>query len=198
MEFRFRYFALCYLFSVIDGFKWFSMKSLYKNIQLMLELLKAAFLVLHFFHCTLMTFLMMLSTILLSMLMVILSTLSVIGIWSVATNRAGCWTWIWSTRFYGLGQEVTCGFQWWKNSTCFFLMILVLLMSGSVLKEKTSIKILGMTFLLNWIGALTLSHLLLAATWKCLVSYKNGYIGLLVHHLLPVLNSRLMIEIKPA
>ena len=92
---------------------------------------------------------------------------------------------------------MTCGFQWWKNSTCFFLMILVLLMSGSVLKEKTSIKILGMTFLLNWIGALTLSHLLLAATWKCLVSYKNGYIGLLVHHLLPVLNSRLMIEIKP-
>ena len=59
---------------------------------------------------------------------------------------------------------MTCGFQWWKNSTCFFLMILVLLMSGSVLKEKTSIKILGMTFLLNWIGALTLSHLLLAAT----------------------------------
>ena len=34
------------LFSVIDSFEWFWMESLHKNIQLMLELLKAPFLVL--------------------------------------------------------------------------------------------------------------------------------------------------------
>ena len=45
------------------------MGSLHKNIQLMLELLKSPFLVLHFSYHTLMTFLMMLYVILLSMLM---------------------------------------------------------------------------------------------------------------------------------
>ena len=33
-------------------------------------------------------------------------------------------------------------------------------MDGSVLEEKSSFKMLGLTFLLNWIGALTLSLLL--------------------------------------
>ena len=28
------------------------------------------------------------------------------GIWSVGTARVGLWTWIWSMRHYGLGQEV--------------------------------------------------------------------------------------------
>ena len=42
------------------------MGSLHKNIQLMLEFLKAPFLVLHFSYYTLMTFLMMLSVMLLS------------------------------------------------------------------------------------------------------------------------------------
>ena len=54
------------------------MGSLHENIQLMLEFLKAPFLVLHFSYYTLMTFLMMLSAILLSMLMILLSTLNVI------------------------------------------------------------------------------------------------------------------------
>ena len=75
-EFQVRYFALFLLFSVIDGFEWFWMESLHKNIQLMLEFLKAPFLVLHFSYYTLMTFLMMLSVILLSMLMILLSILS--------------------------------------------------------------------------------------------------------------------------
>ena len=51
---------------------------LVNNNQLMLEFLKALFLVLHFLCYTLMTFLM-LSVILLSMLMLLLSVLSVIG-----------------------------------------------------------------------------------------------------------------------
>ena len=61
MEFQVRYLALFLLFSVIDGFEWFWMESLDKNIQLMQEFLKAPFLVLHFSYYTLMTFLMMLS-----------------------------------------------------------------------------------------------------------------------------------------
>ena len=41
MEFMVRYLALFLLYSVIDGFGWFWMESLPKNIQLMLEFLKA-------------------------------------------------------------------------------------------------------------------------------------------------------------
>ena len=48
LEFWVRYAALFLLFSVIDGFKWFWMGSLFKNIQLMLEFLKVSFLVSHF------------------------------------------------------------------------------------------------------------------------------------------------------
>ena len=78
MEFQVKDLALFLLFSVIDGFRWFWMGNIHKNIQLMLEFLKGPFLVLHFFYYTLMTFLMMLSVILLSMLMILLSILSVI------------------------------------------------------------------------------------------------------------------------
>ena len=53
VEFQVRYLALFLLFSVIDGFKWFWMGSILKNIQLMLEFLKASFLVLHFSYYTL-------------------------------------------------------------------------------------------------------------------------------------------------
>ena len=70
--------ALFLLFSVIGGFEWFWMRSLHKNIQLMLEFLKGPFLVLHFSYCTLMTFLMILPVILLSMLMALPCILSVI------------------------------------------------------------------------------------------------------------------------
>ena len=77
-EFQIRYLALFLLFSVIDNFRWFWMGKIHKNIQLMLEFLKTPFVVLHFSYHTLMTFLMMLSIILLSMLMIVLSTLSAI------------------------------------------------------------------------------------------------------------------------
>ena len=63
IEFQVRYLALFLLFSVIDDFEWFWMESLHKNIQLMLEFLKAPFLVLHFSCYTLMIFLTMLSVI---------------------------------------------------------------------------------------------------------------------------------------
>ena len=77
MEFQVRYLALFLLFSVTDSFQWFWMESLHKNIQLMLEFLKAPFLVLLFSCYTLMTFLTMSSVILLSMLMILLFILRV-------------------------------------------------------------------------------------------------------------------------
>ena len=76
MEFQVRYLALFLIFSVIDSFEWFCMERLHKSIQLMLEFLKASFLVLLFSYYLLMTFLTMLSVILLSMLMILLSILS--------------------------------------------------------------------------------------------------------------------------
>ena len=79
MKIQVKYSALFRLFSVINGFQLFLMGKLHKNIQLMLEFLKAPFLVLHFSYYTLMTFPMMSSITLLSMLMIPLSTLSVIG-----------------------------------------------------------------------------------------------------------------------
>ena len=78
MEFQVRYLTWFLFFSVIDGLKWFWMTILHKNIQLILEFLKAPFLILHFSCYTLMTFVMVLSVILLSMLMILLSILSVI------------------------------------------------------------------------------------------------------------------------
>ena len=69
-------FGLISFFSVIGSFESFWMGNLHKNIQLMLVFLKGLFLVLHFSYNTLMTFLMMLSVILLSMLMILLSTLN--------------------------------------------------------------------------------------------------------------------------
>ena len=70
MEFQVRYLALFLLFSVIDGFEWFWMGSLHKNIPLMLEFFKAPFVALHFSYCALMTLMMMLSVILQSMMMI--------------------------------------------------------------------------------------------------------------------------------
>ena len=77
IEFQVRYFALFLPFSVIDNFKWFWMGNLHNNIQLMLEFLKAPFLVLNFFYYTSMTFPTMLSVLLLSRLMILSSVLSV-------------------------------------------------------------------------------------------------------------------------
>ena len=63
MEFQVRYLVLFLLFSVIDGFEWFWMGNLHKNIQLMLEFLKGSSLALPVSYYTLMTFVMSLSVI---------------------------------------------------------------------------------------------------------------------------------------
>ena len=78
MELQVRHLVLFLLFSVIDSFGWFWMGSLHKSIQLMLEFVKVPLVVLHFPYYTLMTFLIVISVILLSMLMKLPSTVSVI------------------------------------------------------------------------------------------------------------------------
>ena len=78
VEFQFRYLTLFFLFLITDGFEWSWMENLDKNMQLMLEFLKASFLVVHFSCYRFITFLIMLSVILLSVLMILLSILSVI------------------------------------------------------------------------------------------------------------------------
>ena len=55
MEFHGKYLPFFLLFSVINGFGWFLLGSLHKNIQLMLEFLKDPLSVLHFSYYTLMT-----------------------------------------------------------------------------------------------------------------------------------------------
>ena len=68
------------------------------------------------------------------------------------------WTWICSTRQGGLGQEVA-----WKLSWCCLtsLITMVLLirkwMDLSLRKNHLLLRCWGWPFLLNWIGALTLS-----------------------------------------
>ena len=62
-EFQVRYLTLFLLFSVVDGFEWFWMESLHRSIRLLLKFVKNPFLVLHFFCCILMTFLMVLSVV---------------------------------------------------------------------------------------------------------------------------------------
>ena len=39
---------------------------------------------------------------------------------------------------------------------------------------------------------------LLTATWNCQIIYKKGYAGLMVLHMLPLLNPWLIVEIQPA
>ena len=69
--------GLIFYFLSNRGFRWFWMGNLHKNSHFMLEFLQGPLLVLHFSSYTLVTFLMMLSVILLSMLMILLSTLNV-------------------------------------------------------------------------------------------------------------------------
>ena len=135
-----------FLFRQGATFKWFWMGSLHKNIQLMLELLKDQFLVLHFSYYALMTFLM-LSVILLSMLMIPLSIQSVIrqqlelasGLESDLQDTVD-WGRKWLVDF-NAGKTQLVSFDWSNNNGSIDVK-----MDGSVLEEKSSFKMLGLTF----------------------------------------------------
>ena len=157
MEFQVRYLALFLLLSVIDAFEWFWMGSLDKNIQLMPKLLKAPFLVLHFSYYTLITFLMMLSVILLSVLMILLSTLSVIKHLICGNNLN------WLLKLNLIYETLDWGRKWLVDFNARKTQLVSfgqsnntgaidVKMDGSVLKEKSSFKMLGLTFSfkLNW------------------------------------------------
>ena len=148
MEFLVRYLVLFLLFSVIEGFKWFWMGSLYKNIQSMLDFLKAPFLVLHFSYSTLMTFLVMLSVILLSMLMILLSILSVIGHMICGNNQNQLLNlnlkMNWGRKQFldfSAGETQLVSFDWSINTGAIDVK-----MDGSVLQKKSQLKLLGLTF----------------------------------------------------
>ena len=112
-----RYLALFLLFLVIDGFQWFWVESLHRNIQLILEFLKAPFLVLHFSYYTLTTLLMMLSVIVLSMLNTLYSKCD--------QASALCQQLELASELESDLQDtvdwrkVTCSFQCWEKSTGF-------------------------------------------------------------------------------
>ena len=87
------------------------------------------------------------------------------GIWSVAITRIGFWTWIWSVRHCGLGQEVACWFQCWNNSNWFgfwknSLALLMRKWMSLLLRKNHLLRCCGWLSLLSWIRALTLSLLL--------------------------------------
>ena len=153
------------------GFVWYGKESLCKSIHSMLGFLKALFFILHFSYYTLITFLMMLSLILLSMLMILLSMHLY---WFVTTTRVGFCNSIWPMRHCRLGQEVAFLFQYPENSTCFMLeklnlfhltsqINLVLLMwkwMGLFSKKDHYLKCWDFFFFENRLGPFTLSLLL--------------------------------------
>ena len=127
------------------------MGSRHNSIQLMLEFLKASFLVLYFTYYTLRTFMMMLSVILLSMLMILLSIVSVIR-HLICGNNSNWFSELEShLRDTGLGQKVVfddfnagktqlVSFDWSNNTGATDVKI-----DGSVLKGKSSFKMSGFT-----------------------------------------------------
>ena len=152
MEFQARYSVLVLLFSGIDDFEWFWMESLHKNIQLMREFLKPPFLVLHLSYYTLMTFLVMLSVILLSILMILLSILSVTRHLICGNNL----NWLLNLNLI-YETQWTGGKKWLVDFNAGKTQLVSLdrsnnngsidvKMGWSILEEKSSLKMLGLTF----------------------------------------------------
>ena len=75
-------------------------------------------------------------------------------------------------------------------------------MDGSVLEERSSVSLLCISINLPyahiWNTVVTSGLVTLVATWNCQTSYKNEYAGLLVLHLLLLLNPWLIVEMWPA
>ena len=53
-------------------------------------------------------------------------------------------------------------------------------------------------FDLAWYAIVMFGMVLLAATWICQINYRNGYLGLLLLHLISLLNPCLVVEMLPA
>ena len=107
----------------------------------MVEFLKAPFLVLHFSYCALMTFLMILSVILLSMLIIILSILSVLRHLICGNNQR--WLLI-LNRIY----KIPCSGAGNRFLISMLEKVNVFRLIGLIidLEEKSSFKMLGLSF----------------------------------------------------
>ena len=179
---------------------------------------------------------MFLSVILLSLLMILLSTLNVIR-HLICDNQNWLLNWnlIYGRLWTGAGSgkwlvDFNAGKTQLVSFDCSNITGAIgLKMDGVVLEEKSSFKMLEMTFsskldcesyiifitktaskkncaLIHSVKFLSLEFalylykfvimsglVLLVATWDCWIS-KNGYTGLLVLHLLPLLNPWLIVE----
>ena len=126
------------------------MGSPHKNLQLMLEFLKAPFLVLHFSHNTLVTFLMMLSVILQSILMILPSVISQASdVWQQLELASELesdlqdtvdWGRNWLVYFTA-GKTQLVLFDWSNNTDAIDVK-----MDGPVPEGKSYFKMLGLTF----------------------------------------------------
>ena len=165
MEFQIQYLVLFFLFSVTDGFKWCWVASLHKNIQLMLESVRAPFYVLHFSYYTSVTFLMMLSMILISIWWYY-SILSVIRhlIFGNSLNWLLNLKLIYETQWTGTRSGLLIsmlGKLNWVHLTSLITMVLLMWKwMGLFLRKNHLLRFWGWPSLLNWIGVLTLSPLL--------------------------------------
>ena len=160
MEFQDRYLVLS-LFLVIGGFKWFWMISFHNNIQLMMEFLKSPFLVLHFSYFRWITFLMMLSVILLSMLMILISILSMSRhlICGNKLNELLNLNLIHRTLCTGVKSgwltSVLKKLNWFCLTGLITLVLLMWKWTGLFLRKNHLLRFLDWPSLLNWIWTLT-------------------------------------------
>ena len=147
------------------------MRSPHKNIQFMLKFLKAPFFVLHFAYYTIMYFLIMLSVILLSMLMILLSILSVIK-HLICGNNLNCllnmnliYEILWIAQEVADINTGKTQLVWFDRSNNTGSTDVK--MDGSVLEEKLSFKMLGLTLSskLDW-GIDIILLLLQLSPWK--------------------------------
>ena len=167
------------------------MASLYKNIQLLLESLKAPFMVLHFSCYMLMTFLMMLSVTLLSiLLMILLPILSVIRHLICGNNLNWHWfesallIWKWMGLFLRKNNLLRC---WGWPSLLNWIVVLALSLLLKLPQRKLELKfVLWSFFLLRllcvsvnlpyahvWNTIVTSGLVPLVASWNCETNYKN-------------------------
>ena len=126
----------------------------------MLEFLKAAFLVLHFFNYVLMTFLMILSVVLLSMLMILLSIIhdQASYLWQQLEVASKLESYLWDTVKAGSCLLISKleKLDWFHLTILITLVLLVWKWLGLFLMKNNLLRFRGWLFLLNWIGAYTL------------------------------------------
>ena len=137
------------------------MANLHNNIQLMQEFLKAPFLVLHFSYNTLMTFLMMVSVILLSMLMILLCSKSDLAsdLWQQLELASKLESDLWDTADWarsGLLISMLEKLNWFRLTDLITLVLLMWKWMALFLRENHLLRCWGWPSLLNWIGVLTL------------------------------------------